>query len=661
LLDREVDDPRARFPAALAMISKPDTPERFGRFVVEDAIGRGGMGVVYKAQDPLIGRPVAIKVLRMDAAMGSESLTNLQSRFEQEFRSAGALSHPNIVTIYDVGQEGELSYIAMEFVEGWSLEKMLRSTDSIPLSQVLGILVELCDGLDYAHKAGVVHRDIKPANVLFTPEGRPKITDFGVAKVKSSNLTMTGTLVGTPGYMSPEQILGKKVTGASDQFSIAVMAYQMLCGRLPFQSEEAATILYHIVHEQPPAPHEVNPTLPPEIDAALLKGLAKSADDRYPNCATFARALCQSCASVPGMEQLSVQLSGQISTTMTPTSGVPPSGLRAPLPRSGADQPTAAMPDARLDRSASRSGTGSHAIHEHELRREAPVSYDTAGSWWQRQRPAGRLGLIAAGLALIGALGWFGYQATQAPVVEDDRTATTEPEAGTGTENGTAAGPDVEEEIAPSSELVFTVASEPPGAAITVDGRDEGVTPVDLQLRVGERYDIRLALAGYRTRTIEDFEPTAEGERVLSYPLERLPPPGTLAVQGSFEFALEVDGRRVTGQPSLSPGTHQVRILAPSVYYSDTRQVEVKSGETTTVRLPPTVSVRIAAVPANAKVVVDDQAGRATEVPFDLVVVQGSQHRLRFEWPNGDTRERQIQFDSRVGRVIGTVSDIEVR
>jgi serine/threonine protein kinase len=644
------------------MSSKPDTPEHFGRFVVEGAIGRGGMGVVYKARDPLIGRPVAIKVLRMDAVTGSESLSNLQSRFEQEFRSAGALSHPNIVTIYDVGQEGELSYIAMEFVEGWSLEKMLRSTDSIPIGQVLGILVELCDGLDYAHKSGVVHRDIKPANVLFTPEGRPKITDFGVAKVKSSNLTMTGTLVGTPGYMSPEQILGKKVTGASDQFSIAVMAYQLLCGRLPFHAEEAATILYHIVHEQPPAPHEVNPSLPAEADSALLKALAKSADERYPSCAVFARTLCQAYASAPGMEQLSVQLSAQSSSALTPTSGVPPSGLRAPLPSEGADQPTAALPDPQLDRTSSRSAD-SHAIHEHELRREAPVTYDTAGSWWQRQRPVGRLGVIAAGLALIAALGWFGYRATQTqtPPVEEELTTTGEPAPG---EEGETAGPpgtDVEEAIPPSSELVITVASEPPGAAITVDGRDQGVTPVDLQLRVGERYDIRLALAGYRTRTVEDLEVSADGERALSYTLERLPPPGTLAVQGSFPYSLEVDGRRATGQPSLSPGTHQVRLVAPSVFYSDTRRIEVTSGETTTIRLPQTVSVRVAAVPANARVVVDDQTDRAFDVPFDLTVVEGSQHRLRFEWPNGDTRERQIQFDARVNRVIGSVSDIEVR
>ena len=646
-----------------------DTPERFGRFVVEDAIGRGGMGLVYRARDPLIGRQVAIKVLRMDAAMGSESLANLQSRFEQEFRSAGALSHPNIVTIYDVGQEGELSYIAMEFVEGWSLEKMMKSTESIPIGQVLGMLVELCDGLDYAHKAGVIHRDIKPANVLFTPEGRPKITDFGVAKVKSSNLTMTGTLVGTPGYMSPEQILGKKVTGASDQFSLAVMGYQLLCGRMPFDAEEAATILYHIVHEQPPPPHTVNASIPPAADAALLKALSKSPDDRYPSCSAFARALCQAVASAPGMEQLAVQLSTHATAAMTPPSGMGSgSGMMVPMPQTGPDLPTAAMPDPQLDRTqgARGSAAGQPVIHEHELRRDSPVSYDTAGSWWQRQSGGGKLGIAAVVVALLAAGGWFGYRAMQSTAPQGEGTiegaaGTTDDAAGVATESDGAGSGAAVDPNAPPTQGTFMLATEPAGATVSIDGQEVGTSPLPLDLRFGERYDIRLGLDGYHPRTVEDFEATADASRNLTYALERIPPPGTLAVQGSFPYTLEVDGDRVSGQQTLRPGTYRVRIRAPSVFYSDTRQVEITSGETTTIRLPSTVSVRVAAVPGNAKVIVDDQSSRSFDVPFDLEVVSGSDHRVRFEWPNGDIRERQVQFDSRVSRLIGTASDIEVR
>jgi serine/threonine protein kinase len=649
------------------MTRSPDTPESFGRFVVEEAIGRGGMGVVYKALDPLIGRPVAIKILRMDAAMGSESLANLQSRFEQEFRSAGALSHPNIVTIYDVGQEGELSYIAMEFVEGWSLEKMMKSTGSIPMGQVLGMLVELCDGLDYAHKSGVVHRDIKPANVLFTPEGRPKITDFGVAKLKSSNLTMTGTLVGTPGYMAPEQILGKKVTGASDQFSLAVMTYQLLCGRMPFDAEEAATILYHIVHEQPTPPHVANPAIPTAADAALLKALSKSPDDRFPSCSAFARMLCQAVASAPGMEQLAIQLSTHATASMTPPSGIAPaSGVFVPMPQSGADLPTATMPDPQLNRTqgAQASARSHPVIHEHELRREAPVAYDKGGGWWQRQGTGAKIGVVGVVLALLGAGGWFGYQATQkqAPAASGttEEVPIDQPAGGTQPAGGEATPGGTDPAAAPTT-ATFMLATEPPGAAVTIDGQDQGTSPVQLELRLGERYDIRMNLDGYRPRTVEDFEATAEAARTLTYALERLPPPGTLVVQGSFDYSLQVDGRAVTGQPSLRPGNYSVRISAPSVFYSDTRQVEITSGETTTIRLPPTVTVRVAAVPGNATVVIDDQSSRSFEVPYDLQVVSGSTHRVRFEWPNGDIRERQIEFGSRASRIIGSAADIEVR
>ena len=213
--------------------------------------------------------------------MDADARKALQSRFEQEFRSAGTLSHPSVVTIYDVGQEGGLTYIAMELVEGTSLQRVLESGQVPSIEQILTIAEHLAEALDHAHGSDIVHRDIKPANVLFTREGRAKITDFGVAKFRSLDLTMTGTLVGTPGYMSPEQVLGRKVTGASDQFSLAVMIYQMMTGHLPFEAPEAATILYRIAHEEPPVPHELNTSMSREASTVLLKALSKDPDDRY--------------------------------------------------------------------------------------------------------------------------------------------------------------------------------------------------------------------------------------------------------------------------------------------------------------------------------------------------------------------------------------------
>lgn len=304
-------------------------------------------------------------------------------------------------------------------------------------------------------------------------------------------------------------------------------------------------------------------------------------------------------------------------------------------------------------------------MHEQELRREAPVSYDTAGSWWQRQSSAARIGIVAGLLALLGAGGWFGYQATQSTPADDGATVETpadRPADGTtaGGDEGAAPAGSADPAAAPTT-ATFMLATEPAGATVSIDGQEQGTSPLPLELRLGERYDITMSLDGYHPRTIEDFEATADAARTLDYALERIPPPGALAVQGGFEFSLEVNGNRVSGQQSLRPGTYRVRISAPSVFYSDTRQIEITSGETTTIRLPQTVSVRIAAVPGNAQVIVDDQSSRSFEVPFDLTVVSGSRHRVRFEWPSGDIRERQVQFDSQVSRIIGTASDIEVR
>ncbi len=273
--------------------------KKFGRYEVRDTIGRGAMGVVYLAEDPVIGRQVAIKVVESHEGLEDHELEQLNARFEREFQSAGSLSHPSIVSVHDVGLEDGNTFIAMEYVQGESLSSVLAENRAFSFKEIADLAAQLSSGLDYAHEFAIVHRDIKPANILITRDGRPKITDFGVAKVATTTVTRTGTVVGTPAYMSPEQVTGHPVAGTADQFSLAVMLYQMLTGERPFSGESPTTIMYKIVHEDPPRPSALNVTLPGAVDDALLRALVKNPADRYPTCTDLANALREALGVAP--------------------------------------------------------------------------------------------------------------------------------------------------------------------------------------------------------------------------------------------------------------------------------------------------------------------------------------------------------------------------
>ncbi len=227
--------------------------ESIGRYKIEAELGRGAMGVVFRALDPAIGRTVAIKTIRLPDFADPAEHDRLRNRLLHEARSAGVLSHPGIVTIYDVAEADDLAYIAMEFVNGPTLEEVLSHAQPPDAATIFRVLRETAAALDYAHKKGIVHRDIKPANIMIHEDGTVKITDFGVAKIPASQLaTQAGMVLGTPCYMSPEQALGKPVDGRSDQFSLAVIAFEMLTGEKPFDSDQLAAVVYKIAHESPP-------------------------------------------------------------------------------------------------------------------------------------------------------------------------------------------------------------------------------------------------------------------------------------------------------------------------------------------------------------------------------------------------------------------------
>ncbi len=260
---------------------------QLGRYEVTGELGQGAMGVVYRARDPLIDRIVAIKTINLSLA--SDEKEEYEGRFYQEARAAGRLNHPNIVTIYDVGKSGDIAYIAMELLQGRELRDIMNDGTLIPVDQVLDITAQVALGLAYAHEHEIVHRDVKPSNIMVIRDGHVKITDFGIARMASAAVrTQSGMVLGSPKYMSPEQVMGRSIDERSDIFSLGVMLYEMLTGQAPFNGDNVNTIMYQTLNAIPLPPNEINPAVPEMLNFILVKALAKSLDDRYQNAKDFA-------------------------------------------------------------------------------------------------------------------------------------------------------------------------------------------------------------------------------------------------------------------------------------------------------------------------------------------------------------------------------------
>lgn len=279
------------------------TKPMLGRYAVEKELGKGAMGVVYLGKDPKINRVVAIKTMALSEEFEADELDEVKARFFREAETAGRLQHPNIVTIYDAGEEHDLAYIAMEFLEGHDLVRYTKPDALLPVPITLGIIFKAAQALDYAHKANVVHRDIKPANIMYEPTRKAvKLTDFGIARITDSSRTKTGMVLGTPSYMSPEQLAGKKVDGRSDLFSLGVMLYQMITGKLPFVGDSMATLMYRIANDPHLPLAEVRPDLVaqrPGLAEIIDRALQKNPDVRYQTGAEMARDI-QVCAQGSG-------------------------------------------------------------------------------------------------------------------------------------------------------------------------------------------------------------------------------------------------------------------------------------------------------------------------------------------------------------------------
>jgi serine/threonine protein kinase len=378
--------------------------DQIGRYRILDELGRGATGVVYRAQDPAIGRIIAIKTIRLLDFTDISERERLRERLFREAQSAGMLSHPNIVTIYDIAEENGLAYIFMECVDGPPLEKVLNGAEPIRSENALSILRQTATALDYAHQKGIVHRDIKPANILIHERTHAKITDFGVAKIMSQQMTQSGVMMGTPNYMSPEQVQGHAVDGRADQFSLAVIAYEMLTGEKPFQADQLPALLFRIVREDPVPPQRLNPTVGPHVEMVLKKALAKSANDRYGGCVQFVDALAGALQATPGWRPLP-----RSSAHSMPTMGGGPVDVR-PAPGPPAMPPHVAPPQVRPMSRLDDSATAAPVLFENPTEQRSPVLRSLV---WML------VGIGLVGLVLFGAQKYLFNRNSEQAVVTD--------------------------------------------------------------------------------------------------------------------------------------------------------------------------------------------------------------------------------------------------
>src|SRR6266481_3362924 len=390
------------------------TVTKAGRYEIVGELGRGAMGVVYKAVDPVIGRTVAVKTIRLSEEGTGLSRPELLTRFQTEARAAGLLTHPNIVVVFDAGEEDGLYYITMELVEGKSLQALLDDGHGFPLPRTLRIMDQTCSALQFAHERNVIHRDIKPANLMLTADDTVKVTDFGTAKIlQFGTIQQTAHVMGTPSYMSPEQVKGRAVDGRSDIFSLGVLLYEMVTGEKPFPGQNITTVIYKIVNEEPVPPRQIDPSIHPGINAVVMKALAKEPEARYQSCREMLEDLRNYRSIAPGGSPDKTMVVGGPGGLGTPNATLPLSGMGvgAQSGRNAYTEDPMIMATTRSLNARASSPTQTPAV-----RRTGPI---TPIAPVEEPRKKSIIGTIFIALLLLGVIA-YGVQKLR-PVIEDAR------------------------------------------------------------------------------------------------------------------------------------------------------------------------------------------------------------------------------------------------
>jgi tRNA A-37 threonylcarbamoyl transferase component Bud32 len=555
-----------------------------GRYQVQEVIGKGAMGVVYLAYDPQIGRRVALKTIRPAEGARPHEVAENRERFQREARAAGSLLHPNIVTIFDVFEDRGTLYIAMEYVQGKLLEDFCSKKSLLAPERAARLAMQGLAGLQYAHKRGIVHRDIKPANLMvLEDEETLKVMDFGVAREAGAHLTQAGFVVGTPHYMSPEQIEGRPLDGRSDVFSMGVVLYELLAGERPFPGDSISTVIYRILHDRPAPLAEVSPRLPRALDHILAKALAKDPAHRFATAQAFQEALGEFLDTGAWADQPM----SAVEETFPSGEGIlppPPStGIRRKRPGRLSRRIWAwaglllAVGAAALVVTAVRQGRGGGSPGNpagpgtEKLPRPVTVVTDPPGA----------------------ALFLDGEPVDVVTLGVDDRSrhvveARLGCRSGRAELDGARLVSSLTIALAPGA-FRLPVSSEPPGASLWVDGADTGLqTPTELSREGCEPFDLELRLDGFMPHRLR-VDPAA-GSASVSAALEKEPEKGSLRVSGSSDKIQIFEDTRLLGRPGqtfiLPAGEHVLRFVDPALRGTIERRVVVEAGATVTLRAP---------------------------------------------------------------------------
>jgi eukaryotic-like serine/threonine-protein kinase len=500
---RELKQLAASLPWTRRKTVEDALPVVFGRYEVEAEIGDGAMGRVFRCRDPLVGRVVAVKTVKAEYLSG-DSRADYLRRFRREAQAAGSLAHPGIVSVYDVGDD----YLVMEYVEGATLHQLLRDHKALDFSSALRVLAPLAEALDYAHQTGVIHRDIKPSNIMVQPDGRPKLMDFGVARLDTSTATRTGHVLGSPSYMAPEQILGEPLTPRADLFSFAVVAYEALTGRRPFEGDSVPSIVYRVVHDAAPAPTRLNRELPANCDAVFARAFAKDPAQRFANATSFVGALMGADVGGPPVDISSDPLLESLLLASAASSEE--GGEASDRPPAHPGTPALGSPTTTLDRALQR-----------------PVAAPRRR--WPR--------IAAAGLAAIGATALAAWLSARPVAVPGTMTP----------------GP-------------LRVETQPPGMPVSIDGRPAGRSPLMLELEPGI-HRVRVDEPGYAPAELTLQLTPGTTAAPLRFVMSRLPaPPSGDPVRLADSFAAtgsQPPGGHPAGAPSRGRAAGGTAVWTP--------------------------------------------------------------------------------------------------
>lgn len=621
--------------------------------------------MVYRGYDEILERDVAVKILTAEATSDDEH----RKRFEIEAKAAAKLQHPNIVTVFELGQDRAIPFIAMELLSGADLESLLRSGEALLLQERLDVMIQVCRGLQYAHDHKVIHRDVKPSNIRVLEDGSAKIMDFGIAKLGQTGVTKSGMMVGTVHYMSPEQIRGRPLDGRNDVFSVGVILYELLAGCRPFVGEGPTQILYRIVHEEPP-PIDVDLGQAGEsLRSVVARALAKDPDQRYPSAAALAddltavlRNVAQASGAVVPYEAMeSVALSrrlireGRIEESVQRLAEVTelhPQLIEArralrwakrevekqavPVAAAADDFPeleaTFQVPSTRVEAERALEPT---VLAEPVAPKAAPGPRPGARPLPSPQGP-GRAVLLAGALAAVlaasvGVYLWKGGPRPSPSPGVPSPSASSRPES------------------PPVARVVkVSVVTDPKGAAVRLDGKPlAGATPLELELDPAVAYRLTIDRSGYTSQEVKLLPGSFPAE--VRVALEPAGPLGKVAVTSPYAVDVQWKGKvlargTLSVEVSVPAGRQSLTLVSSAHFLRANVAVDVRAGETASVVAPQLGSLSIRANPDNCQVFID---GVFVDYPpiLDRRVAAGS-HVVRFEWPDGVRRDEAVEVNA---------------